>query len=228
MGSDKLFQKRKKKAEVDLQRREEQRLTTITILIVGEGVTEYNYFNEMRRILRGKGINIVLEKPRGSAPISVIDFAIDFAIDFCERNDDIDYAFCVFDQDEHPTFHAALDKLNRYKPSASVRSKTVFKAIPSIPCFEIWLFIHFTYTTKGYARSGSKSPGDIAYDDLLRKFPQYSKTMTDLFSKLKPKLDTAITHAKRLSKYNATTNTTNPSTNMHEIIEFIREKVGVI
>jgi hypothetical protein len=61
VGSDKLFQKIKKKAEVELQRRKEQRLTTITILIVGEGVTEYNYFNEMRRTLRGKGINIVLE-----------------------------------------------------------------------------------------------------------------------------------------------------------------------
>ncbi|MGD9591033.1 MAG: hypothetical protein AB7V32_00765, partial [Candidatus Berkiella sp.] len=73
MGSYKLFQKRKIKAEARLRRRDEQKLTTLTILIMGEGVTEYNYFNEMRRTFRGKGINIILEKPPGSAPISIVD-----------------------------------------------------------------------------------------------------------------------------------------------------------
>lgn len=220
MGNDKLFQKRKKKAEIELQRREGKRLTTTTILIVGEGVTEYNYFNDMRRHFRGKGINIILEKPRGSAPINVVNHALDY----CDKNEDLDYAFCVFDQDEHSTFQSAMDKLKAYKG----KSKSVFKAVPSVPCFEIWLIIHFTYSTKSYSRSGAKSPGDNAHDDLLKEFPGYSKTMNDLFSKLNARLDTAITNAKRLSKYNEQTSTINPSTNMHELIDFVHQKVGLL
>jgi hypothetical protein len=220
VANDKLFQKRKTKAESKLRRRENQKLSTITILIVSEGVTEYNYFNEIRRSLRGKGINIVLEKPPGSAPITIVDFALDY----CHKNDGIDFVFCVFDQDEHNTFHAACDKLNRYKSPRSAKSKPEIKAIISIPCFEIWPLIHFTYTTKGYSRNGSKSPGDNIYDDLLKVFPGYSKTMTNLFSQLNPKLTIALKNASRLSTHNIQSKTTNPSTNMHELIDFIYEK----
>lgn len=223
MGSNKRFQKQKIKDETRLRRNEAKRVTKLTILIIGEGVTEYNYFNDMRRFFRGKELNIILRKPSGSAPISIVDSALDF----CEGNEDIHYVFCVFDRDEHPSFDAALDKLRRYQSSISAKSRPVFKAITSVPCFEIWLIIHFIYSTKSYARSGSKSPGDNVYDNLLKEFPDYSKTMTNLFVKLKPKLDIALVNAKKLATFNEQHSTTNPSTNMHNLIEFIFEKVGI-
>lgn len=97
MVNNKRFQKRKIKAEGRLRRREQQKLATVNILIVGEGVTEYNYFNDMQRNFRGMGINLILRKPTGSAPISIVDTAINYS----ERNEGVDYAFCVFDRDEH-------------------------------------------------------------------------------------------------------------------------------
>lgn len=223
MGSNKRFQKRKTKSEARLQRKEGKQLKKLTILIMGEGVTEYNYFNDMRKFFRGMGINIILEKPKGSAPISIVDSVLNF----CEANEDIDYAYCVFDRDEHSSFDAALDKLLRYRPSASAKSKPTFKAITSVPCFEIWLILHFIYSTKSYARSGFKSSSDKAHDDLIKEFPAYSKTMTDLFFKLNPKLDTALANAKKLSTFNTHHGTTNPSTNMHELIDFRLQKLGI-
>lgn len=50
----------------------------------------------MRRNLRGMRINLNLVKPKGSAPISIVDSALDY----CEKNEGIDYAFCVFDRKE--------------------------------------------------------------------------------------------------------------------------------
>ncbi len=223
MGSNKRFQKRKVKAEARLQRKEAKRLKKLTILIMGEGVTEYNYFNDMRKLFRGMGINVILEKPKGSAPISIVDSLLNF----CENNEDIDYAYPVFDRDEHPSFDAALDKLRRYKPSASAKSNPVFKAITSEPCFEIWLIIHFIYSTKSYARIGTKSPADNVLEDLLKEFPKYSKSMTNLFTVLNPKLSTAVTNSTRLSTYNSKTSNSNPSTNMHELIDFIHKELGI-
>jgi hypothetical protein len=166
-------------------------------------------------------INLNLVKPKGSAPISVVDSALDY----CEKNEDIDYAFCVLDRDEHQSFDEALDKLRRYRPPVAAKSKPEFKSITSNPCFEIWPLIHFTYTTKSYSRSGSKSSCDHLHDDLTREFRGYSKTMTDLYSKLNSKIETALTNAIRLSKHNADTDTTNPSTKVNELVDFIREKV---
>ena len=221
MGNDKPFQRKKLRAEARLQREEEEGFSTLNILIIGEGTTEYNYFNDMRRNLRGVRINLILVKSKGSAPISVVDTALDY----CEKNEDIDYAFCVFDRDEHQSFDEALDKLRRYQPSVPAKSKPKFKVITSNPCFEIWPLIHFTYTTKSYSRSGSKSPCDNLHDDLSREFVGYSKTMTNLFSELNSKLETALTHAKRLSKNNFDTGSTNPSTKVNELVNFIREEV---
>lgn len=221
MGNDKLFQKRKIKAENELRRKQKKKLTIITILIICEGLTEYNYFNEMRRALRGKGINILLEKPQGSAPINIVDFALEY----CEKNDGVDDVFCVFDRDEHTTFQTALDKINNYKSPTFAKSKPLFNAIISNPCFEIWLLIHFKYTTKSYSKNGSKSSSTNVYNDLLKVFPGYSKTMMNLFSQLNSQLTTALENAKKLSTYNVQTDTINPSTNMHELIDFIYKMV---
>jgi len=219
VGNDKLFQKRKIKAEESLRRKKAQRLKLKNILIVSEGLTEYNYFNDIRRSLRGKRVNLILEKPRGSAPINIVDLATEY----CKRNEGIDFAFCVIDKDEHTTFTEALSKLRTYLPPKPAKSKPNFKAIISVPCFEFWLILHFSYTTKSYTRKGSKSPAENVFSDLSKVFPAYSKTLSNLYVTLTSKLDTAIENAKKLQKQNKQTESDNPSTNMHELIEFIKE-----
>lgn len=220
MGNDKLFQKRKQRNERSLQRKRAQRLESINVIIVSEGVTEYNYFNDFRRSLRGKRVNIILEKPCGSAPINVIDTAIEY----CENNEGIKFAFCVVDKDEHTTIGTALNKITAYSPRKSAKSKPIYSPIISVPCFEIWLILHFSYTTKSYTRNGSKSPADNVLSHLIKLFPEYSKTLSDLYTRLSHKLGTAINNANRLQTQNNLTETENPSTNVHELIEFIKAK----
>jgi len=58
-------------------------------------------------------------------------------------------------------------------------------------------------------------------NDLLIKLPSYSKKNIYWFNDLIDKQKTAIINAKRLQKHNKATNSKNPATNMHELIEYL-------
>jgi RloB-like protein len=53
--------------------------------------------------------------------------------------------FAVFDRDDHGTYHDALTRAKALdkKLKNSERKSVRFLAIPSVPCFEIWLLLHF-------------------------------------------------------------------------------------
>jgi hypothetical protein len=50
----------------------------------------------------------------------------------------------------------------------------------------------------------------------------YKKGDMHIFDLLKGQLDTAIDNAKRLEAENATTNSDNPGTQMHHLVEYLR------
>ena len=82
------------------------------ILIVCEGSkTEPNYFKDLKRRMRIPAAQIkVIGKECGSAPISVVDFAIEE-----KKNTQYlkyDQIWCVIDTDNHTTLNEALDKAN--------------------------------------------------------------------------------------------------------------------
>lgn len=200
-------------------RRKNQKKRYVTLLIVGEGKTEFNYSNDLRRCFRHMGINIILEKPKGSAPITLVEFVIDYA----NKNEGIDYVFCIFDRDEHASYNEAVERLRSYQSPKRAKSKPKFKSIVSSPCFEIWPLLHFVFSSKSYSKHGNKSASDQVVSDLQEYFPEYSKNIPDLFSKLRPKLKSAVQNAKRLLEHNQKTGSKNPSTEMHELIDSIFE-----
>lgn len=53
-----------------------------------------------------------------------------------------------------------------------------------------------------YLSKDLKSPAESVLYDLTNQFPEYSKALADLYTKLNPKLETAIEDAKRLQKQN--------------------------
>ena len=81
------------------QRRQAIYSNNETILIVCEGETEVNYFNALKREYRLSFLTVKLSEA-GSAPISIVKYAIEFA----ENNEAMDQVFCVFDRDQHSTF----------------------------------------------------------------------------------------------------------------------------
>lgn len=51
----------------------------------------------------------------------------------------------MFDRDEHHTDHAALQRVAALngRLEHDERVKVPFEAVVSVPCFELWLLLHF-------------------------------------------------------------------------------------
>ena len=113
------------------------------VLIVCEGEkTEPLYLSDIRIQNRVPSAHIrVLHSKYGTQPRQVVDFAEDT---FSETKE-YDRVFAVFDRDKHQTYHDALTRaaaLNG-KLKNDERKLVPFVAVPSVPCFEFWLLLHF-------------------------------------------------------------------------------------
>jgi hypothetical protein len=217
MGSDDLFRKRKQRYAKSLQRKKASKAPYDRVLIVCEGAkTEPNYFKEIRNVYRLSTANIdICGKECGSDPLSVVNYAIK------KFREDLDYdrVYCVIDRDKHATFDAALDKLRQTKLGKDIK----FIATTSVPCFELWLLLHFEYTTRQFCAPGNASNCELIITELNKKgrIPDYSKGAQDIFSLTKDLLPKAIKHARQLQQHNQSTGTNNPATNVHELIEYL-------
>lgn len=218
VGSDKLFQKKKIRKEKDLARRQANKSPYETIVIVCEDTKSTpNYFKELIKELRLNTANVIIIPGKGSAPISVVEHGIEMA----KTRDSIDRITCVMDHDNHESLKRAINKLKTHTPKYKDKSKPLYQAIVSTPCFEIWLLLHFIYTTKSYIASEKKSAADFVISDLIKKLPLYSKNISNWFNHLVDKQQVAIKYAKKLQEYNVKTKSTNPATNMHELVEYL-------
>jgi hypothetical protein len=185
--------------------------TQEVVHIFCEGETECSYFRKLAQDLRLTSVKAHLGK--GSAPITIVEQAIYLA----ENEPDIDHIFCVFDKDEHESF----DRASRYLIDSKIPNIKIFT---SVPCFEIWLLLHFGYSTKSYIAIRNKSAADHLLSDLQRHLPQYKKgSNIGWYSHLIDKHVIAITNARRLQKYNQETQSSNPATNVHELVEFLNK-----
>ncbi len=215
MGSDNLFHKRKERLAKTLQRKKAMIAPYDRVLIVCEGAkTEPEYFKEMRTAFRLSNANIIIcGEECGSDPLSVVKYAID------KFKEDPDYnrVYCVIDRDKHATFDAAINKVRHTR----LGSKTSIHNIVSIPCFELWLLLHYVYTTRPFCCTSSDC--DLVITELRKiyLFQDYNKGNKNIFTKTKDKLNTAIKHAEQLEKNNKATNSNNPSTNIHELVKYL-------
>ena len=217
MTNDKLFEKRKARGKSDLLRQKAKRAPYARILIVCEGSkTEPNYLKELIDHYKLNSANIEVDGNSGSDPQSVFNYAKRRYREERKKHDAYDRVFCVFDKDQHLNYQQAKDKISTLKPNG------VFKAITSIPCFEYFLLLHFKFTEKPYQGTGSKSACDCIIQDLSCYIQNYSKGDSELFAKTKDRLDDAIRNCKKAQAAAQATDTDNPSTLMHELIEYLR------
>lgn len=215
VGSDKIFQKRKFRKAKELARQKAKKSPHETVQIICEGKTEFGYFNKLVKFFRLNTANVIVVTSKGSAPISIVEHGIEIA----KNTFNIDCITCVFDRDNHESYERAIKKIKDHKPKRNDKSKPKYKAITSAPCFEIWLLLHFCYTTKAYTSSGNKSAADNLISDLSKHLVSYAKHTTDWFDDLIDNLNTALKNARQLQKHNNDTRSNNPATNIHELIE---------
>lgn len=229
MGSEDLFHKRKAKNQQDSVRRNANRKPYDHVLIVCEGEkTEPFYFEEMRVHLDLDSANIKIDGSCDSSPKSVVEYAQELFIKERVKAGNYDRVFCVFDRDQHVTFDYALDKINSINAelkNEGYSEEDVFMAIRSIPAFEYWFLLHFIPSTKPYSPVGTKSVGDQVIDDLKIYLPNYEKKQKGIY---KYSIDNGLiagakAHSKRIFENSKNTGDINPSTNVHDLVEYLEK-----
>ena len=185
------------------------------ILIVCEGTkTEPQYFNEIKRAKRLSNANIRII-PGGVDPLSLVDIAVLIFINGDQKavSRSFDEVYVVFDRDDHNSYHNALGKVNslnrKYKNDENQFAK--FIAIASVPCFELWLLVHYEPVLAPIQRVG-------LYGRLKIHLPNYEKGDSGIFSTTKVNLDTAIQRAEDMSRLRNAHDDNGPYTGVHELV----------
>lgn len=169
MSKDDLFHKRKAKKTLELKRAKESREPYDKVLIVCEGEkTEPYYLMALRDFLKLSQANIKIDPNSNSSPKSVVKYAKKLIKE--NIKDPYNCVFCVMDKDQHGDFDVAINQIKSFKSG-----DTKLIGIVSNPCFEYWLLLHFTYTTKIFGASGDSPCVDLIKNNLKTYMKNYKK-----------------------------------------------------
>lgn len=216
MGSDDLHHKRKARSAKGFARRRLKRESYDRVLVVCEGSkTEPNYLQDLIDHLKLSSANFEITEGKGSAPISVVQYAKRRFSKEKRKGDMYDKVYCVFDKDTHSSYMQALSVCESFRPTG------VCCAITSVPCFEYWLLLHFKYSTQPYT-TNDRSACDNLIRDLKKYLPNYTKGTRNLFFELMNDTDQAIRNSKQALRAANAADTDNPTTLMHELVEYLR------
>ena len=128
-------------------------------------------------------------------------------LDLSMKNGDL--GFIILDIDNDP--------LKAQKVSAIVQSNKnkAVRFVVSNPTFEVWLLLHFKYSTKQY------KDGNAVIKELRRYLPTYKKNR-DCFEDCKGKMKDAVEYSTKLTEYYADSEwpsiECNPRTDMGDLI----------
>lgn len=183
------------------------------VLIVCEGTkTEPGYLRGLCSTYRLSSANIQIARAGATDPLSLVQFT--------ERRlleGNYDRAFCVFDRDGHPSYDDALELVRGSESGRAGRLRTIV----SVPCFEVWVLLHFSFTSAPYTAVGAQSSCDRVLHALRRHAPDYEKGK-EIYPELAGLMDTALQNAACLRGHNEATGSDNPSTQVDELIEYLR------
>lgn len=214
----------KERSRKTLARSYGQRKSCDRILIVTEGTkTEPNYFNDMRKDYKLPTTNVcICHSSSGTAPRNVIEYAEQL---FLKGNQHkglaaraFEQVYAVFDRDNHDTYAEAIEKAKNLdkKHSNDIKQQVKFAAIPSNPCFELWLLIHFVDISALLTSSE-------VMKQVKKHIPEYDKSGEGIFQLIAPHLDQACKRADRLIQSNSVDNDQYPYTYVHNLVKLLIE-----
>jgi hypothetical protein len=189
----------KERHKQQLERKQGRRASYDRILIVSEGSkTEPLYFGEIRTAYRLHTANLqVRPSEQGTAPIQVVQYARDL-FEKGDRHKNIqprafEKVYAVFDRDDHGSYSDALTLAESLdgKLRSDSRQPVVFRAVASVPSFELWLLLHY---------EDIQAP--LHRDEVMRRvkkyIPGYEKGAGSVFSVTREHLAIATPRAERL------------------------------
>lgn len=207
-----------RKQNRNLNRSSAQKDAYDLVLIVCEGEkTEPYYFKDLMRMEKLSSVNISVIPSNGSDPVSVVDTAIE------KREQQAKYLsfdaiYCIIDRDKHPNFNQAIDKAKAND----------IKIIASYPSFEYWYICHFYLYRAPILATGNKSAGDNCVSILNEYWKKvfkkdYAKNQDGLYALLLDRLEVAIKNAQNGLKQAQGEGELNPSTQVYELVDYLRK-----
>ena len=183
------------------------------LIVTGGEKTEPQYLNKIRTQERIPSAHVVvLDSRYGTEPRQVVEYAADL---FRERGREFDRVFAVFDRDDHRTYHDALTMCRDITFTNDEKKRVELSAIPSNPCFELWLLLHYEEIHHLFHR-------DEILDKLKQHIPGYQKALTGTFALTQATLPEAVPRAKRLQdRYTPQNDTDGPYTNVDSVVELL-------
>lgn len=199
----------------DLKRKTPNRPPYDRILIVCEGAkTEVNYFEDIRQEARLPTVNVrVIHSPLGTEPQQIVQGAEE---EF-SKSHAFEKVYAVFDRDEHLTYAnaIAMAEARNGKLKNEEKQSVSFQAIVSVPCFELWLLLHFANIMAPMHRSE-------ALTQLQKHLAGYQKGSDGVYADTLAKLAVATRRATALKQQCSRLPGTDAYTDVHELVDVLR------
>jgi hypothetical protein len=184
------------------------------LVLCEDSKSALNYLVEASRRFRSHTLVKVAHVGR-TDPLGIVEEAISNP-----NRKKFDKVYCVIDRDAHPSFDTAIKRAKQHKDFVQI--------VPSYPCYEFWLFLHFKFTRAPINAAGNQSAG-ARMTKKLRAQPgmaSYEKgSVTFLFDQLFDRLPGAKKNAVRARKAAIEDQEMNPSTDMDLLIDEL-ERLG--
>ena len=212
----------KERQKWQLERKIKCRASYDRILIVSEGSkTEPNYFKEIRKEFRLPTANVqVHPSDFGTDPLNVVKYARELFKKGDRRKGiqprAFEKVFAVFDRDDHLNYFDALglaDSLNG-RLKNNIKQPIEFHAIVSIPCFELWLLLHYEDIQAPIHR-------DEVLSRLKRQIPRYEKGAENTFAITRDLLSIASLRASTLAARSNAYDGLEPFTAVAELVHLL-------
>jgi RloB-like protein len=189
--------------------------------IVVDGQCEVWYLQMLKRHERSLLVNIEPKIPQRKKLAEQFANVIELSKDYTKVFWIVDFDVITTD-----TRHAkagtktALQNFIEYKKTISKKYKNIVVAINN-PCLEFWLLLHFEATSKYYDTcAGAEQQLKKHLSDYRKKQDYYTKQGSDIYTRLKPLLSTAIKNAKSIKPFDAE----NPLQGLSEMDLFFEAK----
>jgi hypothetical protein len=198
----------------DLRSKAPKRPLYPRVLIVCEGArTEVNYFEEIRQEARLPTVNLrVIHSPLGTEPQQIVQGAEEEFL----KSKAFEKVYAVFDRDKHLTYANAIAMAEARDGKLKNDEKKLlsFEAIASVPCFELWLLLHFVNIRAPMHRH-------VALAQLQQHLVGYQKGNNGTYAATSANLAVATQRATVLKQQFSRLPGTDPYTDVHELVDVL-------